>query len=106
MGKIATDLSDIEQKAFEAVQDTLSNYVKSDRLKPVRNEGWNYFSIKLDSEDGLELCFISHRKNGSLNNIGFPKVEYDIASHNIASYKDKLLHKLQEMSVENDIPLP
>jgi len=41
-----------------------------------------------------------------LNNIGFPKVEYDISSNNISSHKDKLLHKLQDMSVEKDITLP
>ncbi|MDR2593955.1 MAG: hypothetical protein LBC87_04210 [Fibromonadaceae bacterium] len=109
MGKkgVIAKLSPIEKKAFDAVKSALSKYVKPKRLKPIRNEQDNYFSIKLDGKDGLEVCFIRLNEDGSLKDIGFPRFIYKVSSSDeILSHKDKLLYKLIDMASRNNIIIP
>lgn len=66
-GKIATDLSDTEQKAFDIVKSVLKNHVDIERLTAVRNDSPDYFSIKLDE---VEICRIGrHKKSDKLKDI-------------------------------------
>jgi len=109
MGKVA-NLSGIEQKAFEAVQSVLSDYVKPHRLKPVRNEEKHYFSIKLDY--GRELCYVVHKPStGELSYIGCNRKndgyfkEKISSPDRISSVKDKLVYKLKAIAREENIPL-
>ena len=110
--KMATiaNLSNIEQKAFEAVRDVLKDYVKPDRLKWIRNTQPHYFTIRLDGR--RELCYIVHRmSDGKLSYISCNRIndgyfKEEISSpDDILSIKDKLVYKLKAIAQEENIAL-
>jgi len=109
MGEV-TNLSAVEQKAYETVQSVLSEYVEPRRLIARRNSQPNYFTIRLD--DKRELCFIVRQPaSGNLSYIACNRTndghfKEEISSPaDIPSIKDKLVYKLKAIAREEKIQL-